>query len=180
MRKRGKFASISRYAPLSSVSWKFTTTVSWLTVAWKRAKFAACREETVYAQYTWSCTSRPRVACSEDKKRPKKSTSADPRQYANTAIKRPLFLLLPPAPFLPPAPSIAASFYLVRRRYKQAHNVDAKMPTDGIPAPSLRRPHALTRPKPLMKPPTMLAFIAFHRFSSVFPDPRDTWARHRV
>lgn len=31
---------------LSSVSWKFTTTVSWLTVAWKRAKFAACREET--------------------------------------------------------------------------------------------------------------------------------------
>lgn len=142
--------------------------MSWLAVAWKRRNSRACREETLPAvngvQYTPRSCTAVLVACSEDKKG-RKST-LDPRQYANMAIKRDALFLLPAFNYLP------LSLYFVRCRYKQAHNVGAKMSTDGIPVPLPRRPHALAHPEPLMKPPTMLAFIGFHRFSSV---SRSAW-----
>lgn len=150
MRKRSKFASIFRYAlRLSSVSWKFTTTVSWLTVAWKRAKFAACRKETLATAdvvrpirgvvphvLAWRAAKiKKKKPKKNEKKAEKKSTSADPRQYANTAIKRALsFSFYPPS--LPPAPSRASSFYLVRRRYINRRTMSTqKCRQMGFPPP---------------------------------------------
>lgn len=179
-RKRSKFASIFRYAPTIVRQLEiYGGSIVTAAIAWKRAKFAACRGDAASrrrcVRYTpWSCTA-VLVACSEDKKKGRKSTLADPRQYANTAIKRDALFLSLFSPSLFPRPAfnyLSRSLYLVRCRYKQAHNVGAKMPTDGIPVPLPRRPHALAHPEPLMKPPTMLAFIGFHRFSSV---SRSAW-----
>jgi len=93
------------------------------------------------------------VACKSEGKKDRKSTSADPRQYANTAIKQTL--------------SLSPSLYLAR--YKQAHNVGAKMPTDGILVPSPRPLPAWS----LAGPHETTHNARFHRlsrrFSSLFP-----------
>lgn len=174
-RKRSKFASIFRYA---SAIVRQLEIYDGSVVTGRRMKMGEirgvqrrrrCQPSTVCVRYTtWSCTD-VLVACSEDKKRPKKHVggSAAICQYGNKAGCS-LPLPFSPSPFLLSAfNALSLSLYLVRCRYKQAHNVGAKMPTDGIPVPSPRRPHALTHPEPLTKPPTMLAFIGFHRFSSV-------------
>lgn len=177
-RKRSKFASIFRYAPAivrqleiydgSVVTGRRMETGK---IRGVRRGDAASRRRCVCVRYTpWSCTA-VLVACSEDKKG-RKRTLVDPRQYANTAIKQDalflsfshflsfLFFFLPLTICL----FLSISYGVDINR---VHNVDAKMPTDGIPVPLPCRPHALTHPEPLMKPPTMLAFIGFHRFSSV-------------
>lgn len=91
---------------LSSVSWKFTTTVSWLTVAWKRAKFAACREEqTIDGVRPIHRGVVPRVlawraAKIKKEAEKKKNTSAAICQYGNKAGSLSL-TLLPPSISLP-------------------------------------------------------------------------------
>jgi len=177
-RKRSNFASIFRYASAIVRQFEIYDGMSSIVTgrrmetgeirgvqrgdAASRRRCVSDTHRRVVQPFSWRAAKIKKM-----KKKEHVGESAAICQYGNKArcslsLSFSLSLLFSPACLY-----LSLSLYLVRCRYKQAHNVGAKMPTDGIPVPLPRRPHALTHPESLMKPPTMLAFIGFHRFSSV-------------